>query len=260
MLAEERYKMILEQLNREGTVRVADLVRQFNVSTETIRRDLEYLESKKLLNRVYGGAVSNQHGSVDGSERTTYVALKSRIDEQIEEKRKIARTALSLISENDSIALDSGTTTLELARLLKDHFKKLTVLTNSLMVLNELSGVDSYTVISTGGILKTDELSLIGDTALATIENFNIDKAFLSVSGISSKSGLTDWRMDEIRIQQKMIAVSQKVVVLADQTKFKTTSLLRICDISRIHAIVTDQPLDETILRDYESQKVAIYS
>lgn len=257
MLAEERYKVILNTLEEEDVVRVSNLIKLFNVSVETVRRDLEFLEKNKLLKRVYGGAIPIVDKATN-NEGVDYIDFDSRVGTNVEAKNKIALEAINLISEYDSIALDSGTTTLELAKLLKENFKRLTILTNSLIILNELSKINTFTVISTGGVLKTDEYAFMGDIAVDNISNFNINKSFISASGISLDDGITDWRLEELKIQKKMVDVSKEVIVLADSTKFNSTSLLKICDIEDVDTIVTEKEWDEDILRKYKSKGVNI--
>lgn len=258
MLAEERYQIIMDLIEQEGSVKVSNLIKLFNVSIETIRRDMEYLESEGLLKRVYGGAIPVQ-SIIMCKQGKSYTSFMARVSKNIDEKLQIASTAIKLISEGDSIALDSGTTTLELAKALKKNFNRLTILTNSLMVLNELSEVSNFTVISTGGIFKGDEYSFVGDMACDVISGFNIDKAFISVSGVSLKNGLTDWRMEEIQIQKKMIDMSNEVIVLTDSAKFNNSSLLNICSIENVSAIVTDTNLDKDTLLDYSGAGVKIF-
>lgn len=258
MLPEERYQKILSILEDEGSVKVSNLMKLFNVSIETIRRDMEYLEEKELLKRVYGGAIPV--GSiVTNNQNKSYTSFMARASKNLNEKQQIAINAIKLISEDDSIALDSGSTTLELAKLLKDNFNRLTVITNSLMVLNELSGVSNFTVISTGGIFRGDEYSFVGDLSSSSISRFNIDKAFISVSGVSLENGLTDWRLDELQIQKEMVRKSREVIVLTDSSKFNFSSLLRICGIEDIDAIVTDSNFDKIILKDYLEAGIDIF-
>jgi DeoR family fructose operon transcriptional repressor len=256
LLTEERYQRILSILEKERSVKVSNLMKLFNISIETVRRDLEHLEGQGQLKRVYGGAVIKDR-SVN---RSLYSSFKSRESKSIGEKIDIANIAIRYVSEGQSLALDSGTTILEFAKMLKKNFEKLTILTHSLIIANELAEMEKYTIILTGGILKNDEHCLVADMAIDNIGRFNIDKAFISASGISLIHGLTDCRMDEVQIQRKMIDVSQETIVLDDNSKFDQVSLLKICDINKVNMIITDSKLDKAIYDKYTEAGVNVVS
>ena len=251
LLAQDRYQKILSILEKEGSVKATTLIKLFNVSMETIRRDLEHLEKECLLKRVYGGAVVDKIN-------TKQVSFVERESEFINEKRELAELALRYISEGQSIALDNGTTNLEIAKCLKNKFQKLVVLTNSLMIINELIDMDKYTLILCGGIIKKDEFAVIGNLAVDNIGKFHIDTAFIGVSGISINEGLTDYDIEELQIQKKMIEVSQQVVILADSSKFDAISLLKVCDIDKIDMIITDSNLNPKVLDKYTKYGIEI--
>lgn len=254
LLAEERYQKIISMLESEGSVKVSNLIKLFGVSIETVRRDLEYLEAQGYLKKVYGGAIA-ENKAIKGN---AYTSFTSREIKNINEKHEIASLAIRSVSEDQSLALDSGTTTFEVARELKKNFQRLTILTNSIKIANELADMDKYTIILTGGILKNDEYSLVGDIALDNIGKFNIDCSFISVSGISLNNGFTDWRMDEIQIQRKMMEISKQTMVLADSSKFGEVSLLKICDVNQVDAIITDSNLKTDIYDKYTENGVNI--
>ncbi|MCY6483384.1 DeoR/GlpR family DNA-binding transcription regulator [Clostridium aestuarii] len=251
MLAQERYEQILSILEKDNSVKVSKLTKLFNVSIETVRRDLEYLEKEGLLKRVYGGAVLKEVNSKQ-------LSFQSRKKEYIEEKNEIAEVAAGFVTEDQSIAMDAGTTNLEIIKVLKKKFERLTILTNSLMIANELADMDKYTVILTGGIIKNDEFSLVGAIAESNISNFNIDTAFINVNGISLKDGITDCMFEQLQIQKKMIEVSQKVIILADSSKFDTVSLLKICDLDQVNMIVTDSKLKQNVFEKYTRNGIEV--
>lgn len=251
MLAEDRYKCILEILGKDNSVKVSHLMKIFKVSIETVRRDLEYMEKQGLLRRVYGGAVLSKLGS-------TSKAFSDREKEYTNEKKQIARIAMRYIEEGQSIALDSGTTTLEVARELKNHFQNLTILTNSVLLANELSSSTKYTIILTGGILKSDEFSLVGPIAQEVIGRFHFDKAFVSVSGVSLTGGITDCILEGIDIQRSFLAASDESIILCNSQKFDCISLSKICDIDRVNLIVTDRGLPEPFYKKYSDAGINI--
>lgn len=251
MLAQERYQKILDILEKESSVKVTALTKLFDVSIETVRRDLEYLEKDGYLKRVYGGAVLENFNK----KRMTF---QSRTGEAVQEKSEIANIAAGFVSEDQSIALDSSTTNLEIVKVLKEKFQKLTIITNSLMIANELSDMSKYTIILTGGLLKHDELSFVGSMAQENLKGFNVDIAFISASGVSLKEGITDCQFDELQIQRNMINISQQVIILADSSKFDSVSLMKICDFDKVNMIITDSKLKENILEKYHKNGIEV--
>lgn len=251
MLAEERYQKILSLLERDNSIRVSTLVKMFAVSIETVRRDLEFLEKQGYLRRVHGGAVLSKLDSKKP-------AFTDREKEHLNEKKEIADIAMGYIREGQSLALDYGTTTFEVAKALKNNFESLTILTNSMIIANELSSMPKYTTIVTGGILKAEEYSLFGPLTQSTISQFHIDTAFISVTGISLKDGLTDYVLEGIEIQKKMIEVSDEVIILAQSDKFDCVSLSKICEIDRVNMIITDSGLNNKVYEKYTKEGVSI--
>ncbi len=251
MLAHERQEIIMQMINKDRTVKVSRLIKTFNVSIETVRRDLEILEKDGKLRRVYGGAVLE---TVNGIELTSI----DRKTKNIDEKRELAKTATKYVKEGQSIALDISTTNLEFARALKKVIRRLTVLTNSLEIAAEFSDMDKYTVILIGGVMRNEELCIVGDLAEQFIEKFHIDTAFMSMSGISLKNGFTDYGMGEVQVKKKMMEVAQQIIVLADSSKFDVVSLLKVCDIDSIDIVITDSKLNSNIIEKYSDSGVII--
>ncbi|WP_066495193.1 DeoR/GlpR family DNA-binding transcription regulator [Abyssisolibacter fermentans] len=251
MLAQERYEKILNIIEEDGSVKVSMLTKLFNVSIETIRRDLDYLEKEGYLKKVYGGAVLEKVSMKQ-------LARQTREKENIEEKKEIADIAVRFISEGQSIAMNASTTNLEIAKVLKLKCKKLTVITNSLLIASELADMDKYTIILTGGIFRKEEFSLVGGLAKNNISEFNVDTAFISVSGVSLYAGITDYDIDELQIQKQMINISQQVIVLADSSKIDTRSLLKVEDLNKINMIITDSTLKKNILQKYNQNGIEI--
>lgn len=251
MLAQERYDKILEILEKENAVKVPALTQLFNVSIETVRRDLEFLEKEGLLKRVYGGAVLERVSNEEAS-------FSKRKVEKLEEKREIAAIAARYVTEGQSIIIDSGTTPLEFSKEIKKRVKRLTVLTNSLLVALELSSMEKYTIILLGGILRNDELNLGGHMTEKLIQEFHIDTAFLSMGGISIDGGLTDYDIAQVQVRRKMIESAEQVIVLADNSKFNVKTLLKVCDFDDVNMIITDSNIKPRILEKYGSSNVQI--
>lgn len=250
MLAQDRYDQILEQLAQNHSVKVSRLIKQFGVSIETVRRDLEHLESQGLLKRVHGGAVAGGCGL-----ETT---RSHRQNELMAQKREIGEILCSYIQEGDSIAMDASTTNHAIAQVLKSHFKRLTVLTNYIPIMQELSAQKEYTIIVPGGIVNNEELSITGDFAEYTIPQFRIHKMLLSMSGISLKDGLTDFGFQELPVKKKMMEISRELIVVADSSKFGIASLFKVCDFTDINMIVTDSGLKENVKQEFFKQGIEI--
>lgn len=248
MLAEQRHAKILEAVQQTGVARTAELARMLHASSETVRKDLEHLDKLGRLTRVHGGAVSRDGPQSHGPKR--YVAYEERQMQNTERKAAIARRAAELVTEGQSVALDAGTSAFELAKVLKERFQQLTIVTNSLKNAVELVDKPGFTVIVTGGILMPDEYSFVSEFASMIFSRINLDLLFLTASGISPEAGITDQRVDEIRIQNKMRGVSRRTVVLADSSKFGKASLVRVCGLTEVDTIITDSGVD----RDMASQ------
>ncbi|WP_018930638.1 DeoR/GlpR family DNA-binding transcription regulator [Gracilibacillus lacisalsi] len=251
MLMKDRQSNILEKLNQFHSIRVADLVKEYKVSVETIRRDLEYLESIGKLKRVHGGAILEK----ENKEEKSFIA---RGNINVKEKQELSEIATRFVKEGQSIAMDVSTTNTEFAKALKKKFTRLTILTNSLPIAYELSSMPHYTIIMVGGILRNEELCVVGDMTESFITQFHIDTLFLSMSGISLHSGLTDYGVMEWNVKRKLVESSNKCYVLADSSKFDAVSLLKVCSFNEVDGIVTDSSLSENIKENYEKAGVEI--
>lgn len=241
MLVEQRYQTIIDLMQADGSVRVADLKKNLGVSPETVRRDLENMEQQGLIRRTRGGAFLNTELSQkEGRETSAYMPFGQRELEHVESKLEIAEFAVRFIKEGESIALDSGTTSYELARVIKRRFRNLTVVTNSLAIANELSDAQGITLIVTGGVYRPEESAFASDMAGLIFSKLSIDTFFLTTCGISVEKGVTYQRMDEIVVQEKMMDASDKTIVIADSSKLGINSLVKMCDINRVSLIITD--------------------
>lgn len=251
MLANDRQEKILEIIERDGSVKTSQLVEIFEVSLETIRRDFDVLEKQGYLEKVYGGAVLKNKEN-----KTLTYSLREK--KNVEEKKEVARLAINLIEEGDTIALNASTTNLEIAKLIKERFSQLTVITNSLMIANELAEVIGINLILAGGIYNKSEFAFLGEVTAEMFRNFSVDKVFICVGGISLKRGLTDYLMDEILVERKLIDIAEKVYILADSTKIESNSLIKLSDLKENMVIVTDSKLRDEIKVEYENKGVKI--
>lgn len=251
MLANDRQEKILEIIERDGSVKTSQLVEVFDVSLETIRRDFDVLEKQGYLEKVYGGAVLKNKEN-----KTLTYSLREK--KNVEEKKEVARLAINLIEEGDTIALNASTTNLEIARLIKEKVSHLTVITNSLMIANELAETTGINLILAGGMYNKNEFAFLGEVTAKFFQNFSVDKAFICVGGVSLKKGLTDYLIDEILVEKKMIDIAERIYILADSTKIESNSLIKLSDLQDNMVIVTDSKLNEKIKKDYEDREIRI--
>ena len=208
-----------------------------SASRETIRRDLETLEKEGRLKRTHGGAVM---ASTSAGSNIIYTPFEQRKTEHPSYKEEVALEAIKYISDGQVIALDSGTTSLELAKAIKKRFQSLTVVTNSLTIANELAGAPGITLALTGGIYNPDEQAFLTDMATLILARININVLFLTTCGISLERGITYQRMEDITIQSKLMEASDKTIVIADSSKLGAASLVTMCGIEKISMIITD--------------------
>ncbi|MEH1098854.1 DeoR/GlpR family DNA-binding transcription regulator [Micromonospora sp. CPCC 205561] len=237
MLARQRQAAILGLIRQHGGVRVSYLVSRFGVSDMTIRRDLEALAERGLIDRVHGGATL---AGLDSAEEPGFVAKSAR---QQAEKRAIAARAAGLVEPGTAVALSAGTTTAALATLLVD-VRGLTVVTNSIPVADALhqSPRADRTVVLTGGI-RTPSDALTGPVAEAAIGSLNVDVLFLGVHGMSPRTGFTTPNLLEAGTDRCLIDASRRLVVLADHTKWETVGMATIAPLSAADVLVTDAGL-----------------
>lgn len=233
MLAIERRNEILAKLQAERKVVVSDLSQLYQVTEETIRRDLEKLENEGLAKKTYGGAVLNESFNID----LPYTVRKKA---NVISKQQIADRIVGLIEDGDHIMLDASSTALFISKRLKDK-KNLTVITNSVEILLELSDRAGWKILSTGGRLKEGGLALVGYQAERMLASFHVDYGIFSCKGIDIESGVTDANESDAQIK-KMISKSAKKRILAvDHSKFDKISFTQVCELSEIDMIVTDK-------------------
>lgn len=237
MLAQQRQATILERVRAAGGVRVSELAAEFGVSDMTIRRDLETLHERGLLAKVHGGA------TVAGSGSTDEPGFRAKSVRQPAEKAAIAGRATQLVRPGAAIALSAGTTTAELARRLVD-VPGLTVVTNSLPVaeIMHAGGRPDQTVVLTGGV-RTPSDALVGPLAVGAIRSLHLDLLFLGVHGISERAGFTTPNLMEAETDRALVAAADRLVVLADNSKWGTVGISSIVELSAAHVLISDDGL-----------------
>ena len=235
--ANQRRDKILDMIREDGQAKVADLSRIFKVTEVTIRQDLERLEQEGLIRREHGGAILNQ-------DRDSYGEPQLMNLQNMEAKRIIATEAVKLINDGDTIILDSGSTTTEIAKLIR-NFRNLTVITNALNIARILSANSSINLNVTGGEFKSPTLSLTGDKAAAFFDGIHADKLFLATAGISLKAGLTYPSLSDLVVKKAMIESADNVYLVADSTKIGKSSFASLGALSMVDYIITDSNITQ---------------
>jgi DeoR family transcriptional regulator of aga operon len=246
----ERQKQILSLLTREGRLSVAEIVKQFSISQATARRDLESLASQGKAQRVHGGVIAVEQAPPERP-------ILQRESEQFDEKARIGRETASLIADKETIFLGSGTTVLEVARHLRDR-KNLTVITNSLPVLNMLAGITEITVITLGGMLRESELSFIGHITEQALAEVRVDKVIMGTRGVSLEHGLTNDYLQETLTDRAILKIGREVIIVADYTKANRVSTVLLAPLNIMHTLVTDAKVEKKFIQALKKQGIHV--
>jgi|SRR5579863_6321517 len=240
VLNEERRRLIVAALNRDGRVLVGDLAKQFRTSQVTIRKDLDVLQAQGRIHRTHGGALPARESALDDP------TLREKEKLHRKEKLHIAAAAVRMVKEGQVVILDSGTTTTAIAHALR-RFEHLTIITNAVNVVAELSG-SSLEVILTGGTLRKNSFSLVGPIAEETLRRLNADILFLGVDGFDLGHGLSTPNLLEAKVNRAMMDVARTTVVVCDSSKFGRRSLSAIAPTSAVHHLITDRGIPKSDL------------
>jgi DeoR/GlpR family transcriptional regulator of sugar metabolism len=231
--------------------KVQELVHLTGVSVDTVRRDLEILENREILRRVHGGVLLKD-------DKLLTLPFKSREIKNRQEKIGLAIHTAEYIEEGQTIAINSGTTNIEIAKKLAEKLDKLTVLTNSLKIVEVMTHKSNFTIILPGGILDKEEYSLYGSDCEKDILRYNTDFSIITVNAVSLDKGLTDFRHEEVGIIKAMMKNSDKTILVADSSKFETVSLKHICPLKDMDLIVTDSKISTQILELYRNKNINV--
>lgn len=232
----DRQKRIASLIRERGVVRAAELTDLFGVTDETIRRDLAHLAEVGVVRRLHGGAVAEHT-----REETTF---DRRRREHLAEKMAIARAAAGYVTDGSTIIIDSGTTTVQLARELMDR-RDLIVVTNAVTNAVELMVNPNVTVVLTGGVIRPATFGAVGEMAVASLNELRVDQVYLAITGISVEGGLTYPSFEEAAVKRAMIAAASEVILLADSSKFGRDSMVRVAPLEAVTRIITDRGVDE---------------
>lgn len=246
---EERLSKIMTLLERDNRLITTELAKELNATSVTIRKDLLILEKRGLLRRTHGGAIK-----VKQLYRGLPLNEKEKIN--LEEKIRITKKAAGLISEGDTIILDSGSTTSLLAKEIK-HMKELVVITNAVNIANELLDTN-IDVIVIGGSLVKKSATMIGPLSDETLRRLSADKLFLGVDGIDLEIGLTTPNISEAQTSRVMMSISDEVILLADSSKFGRRSLGVISDMKSIDKLITTKKMSEEELERLHTDKIEV--
>lgn len=247
-----RRAKILEELDLKGQVTVRDMSNKFEISEVTIRNDLAHLEKQNMLIRARGGAIKVKffRMEIDPS-------ISDKQKEFLKEKQRIAKAALKLIENGDTIVLDSGTTTTEIAKSL-EQFNNLTIITNALNIASILSEYQDFNIYMPGGVMRKKSLSLVGALASENFKKFYCDKLFLGVDGFDTMHGLSTPNTEEAHLNSIMIEMAKKVIVVADSRKFSRRRFGFIATLSKIHVVITDTGIKAEDKARLENQGIEV--
>lgn len=228
-----RHRAILEVLQSRGNVKVTDLSEELSVSPVTVRADLEYLEQQKALRRTRGGAMPI-------APRRFELPIEVTAARNQTEKRAIGRMAAGLVQNGDTIIVDVGGTTTELAKALSPELRDVVVVTNALNIALELEHHPGITVVVTGGTLRPLQHSLVAPLGAVLLKQVNADISFVGCSGVDPVKGFTNANLAEAEIKQAIMDAATKKVVLADHSKLLEIATARICDLADVDLLITD--------------------
>jgi len=234
MASSYRREKLLELLENDKYINIKTLVEELEVSEATVRRDLGYLANMGFVIRTHGGAFFTPNKSTAHEPILDY---KQRL--MVAEKRMIGQAASDLVSPGDTMIIDSGSTTWYMIENLRTK-KPLTVVSNDINILTHLADFPGFTVIDTGGIIRPELKILLGQSAVNLIQGLHVNWVFQGANAIDSKHGITTTSMEEASLKQAMIKAGQKVVIVADHTKFGKTVFTHVCDLRDVSLIITD--------------------
>lgn len=258
MTPQERLNALLELVSERGNVSIAEITEALGVSAATVRRDLGTLAEQRLVTRTHGGAAALGGGYE--------LPLQYKIARQAEAKVAIARAVAKLIQPGQTVGLNGGTTTTEVARELgkSDRFIRtagetgITIVTNALNIAYELSVRANVKIVVTGGVARRQSYELIGPLVESALAEFALDVAVLGVDGLSVQYGATTLHEGEAAVSRHFTQVTRRVIVAADATKITRTTFARICPLDRIHTLVTDRPVPEGFAADLAAAGVEL--
>lgn len=250
LIKEERLQRILQVIQKDGHAIAGDLARNFGVSEVTIRRDLSELDERGFVRRAHGGAIISTSAAFE-------TPIIRRLEQEKECKEAIARTAAAMIRDGESIFIGSGSTTAYVARYLTNH-KHLTVVTNALNVSTDLATAVDITVVVLGGMMRHDELSLIGHIAEQSLCEVTFDKVIIGIPAIDLKAGLTNDYLPEVITDRTILNRAREVILVADHTKCGMVASAFVAPLNQVNSFITDNQTSPEFLEGVRAQGVKV--
>jgi DeoR/GlpR family transcriptional regulator of sugar metabolism len=245
----ERQQQLTRLLDRDGRLTVTGICEQFGISEATARRDLDALAEQGLIQRVHGGAIRTQRAAPEEP-------ILQRAHESESEKENIGRAAAALVDDGETIFLGSGTTVLQVALNLLE--RRITVITNSLPVINAMANRPNITLIALGGTLRESELSFIGHLTEKSLDELNADKVIIGARAINLEQGLTNDYLPETLTDRAIIKIGRTVIVVADHTKCGVVSTAALAPLDAMHTLVTDRGTDAKFIKALRARGIEI--
>jgi DeoR family transcriptional regulator, aga operon transcriptional repressor len=252
---QQRFHVILTGLQETGSVAVDDLSQQLGVSVVTIRRDLDLLEQQGLLRRTHGGAASIEPLFYEPFRKDR--SFQAQLERQANEKRRIGRAAAALINPGETIAITPGTTTAEIIRGIPLN-SKITVVTNTANIAMELSKRKDVSVFVTGGVLHGDWFSLVGPTAIRSLDNMLIQTMFIGADGIDARWGLSCFSSDEAELNGTMVRHARRHIAVVDHTKFGVVGNWQICETPAVQTLITDTGATDEMIAPFQKLGIEV--
>jgi len=250
MIEAERQRAIINRVREEGIIRVSRLSELFQVSQNTIRRDLQKLEKNGVVKRTHGGAILKGFNNLD-------LPFTAREDKYREEKQAIGYKASQMINSGDNIILDAGTTTAQIAKSIKGK-RDLTVITNAVNIALELADCREIVTILTGGIIRQITNCLVGFQAEEFLRKTHVDKAFLAAGGVTIEEGLTNPNPFEVGVKKAMIEAAEEVILMVTHNKFGNVTLAPIAPIEAVHKIITDKEVSPKYIEIFQQKGIEV--
>jgi DeoR family transcriptional regulator, glucitol operon repressor len=248
LLRDERRGLVYKYIQDNHSATSEELSEHFNVTNETIRQDLNYLNEKKYVIRTFGGAILRDEYDPPLEQRTVI---------NYEYKQKIAKEALKYINPKDLVVMDAGSTLIEVARSIEKN-SEVVIVTNSLEILNQISKIQGITVIGAGGKLRSRSMSFQGGNAEKTIASYNLQKAFISAEAVGLNEGIMDTNEAEASVKRCMIDTAREVTLLADHSKFDNMAHITVCSLENIDRLITDAKTDTNIVEGLRQKGIEV--
>ncbi len=251
MTKRERHELVCEAVQATGRVHVGEVAARMGVSEMTVRRDFEELEERGVLTRVHGGAISNVSRSYEPG-------FAARSLEHVDAKRRIGAATAALLRDGETLILDAGTTTVEVARALSAE-RRLRILALSLYVADAVADMPNVTLMIPGGVVRRHERSFIGGMTIATFANLQFDTVVLTSGGVDAEAGVTEYEFDDSETKIAALKSARRIIVVADSSKLGAVAFVRLCAIDAVDIVVTDgdaPPATVQALRDRDVEVV----